>query len=479
MADKPAVVLFSHVSNDNSITGAEKLLLFFARELSSYFDCLLVAPQEGKLTRQARHSGIPVELLPIPLVYGMYTPYAGLEEDIRSFQEDREYKELKAWLEQRRPAFIITSTCVHVLPAAAAKSLGIPVVWKISEIITENENTPLSIQVINRFSDQIICISQTAALSFTEEMRASKIALLPPTWDEREVMTGAWSKLRIERRRELRVGPASPLIGYISSFIIWEKGLEHFIHMAILVAQKRPDARFLVIGQPRDKEYFNICKRKVRLEGLSSRFRFESYAESIAETYCAMDVLVVPSLVREGFGMTAMEGLSFGKPVVAYDSGGLGEIMRAVDCSEGLVPRENSEALAERALALLAQPELAATIGARSRGRVIALYGPAAYRERLRGLAEAWLLRWAVPAAAAAPPEPPAGEAAGESAAPGASPQRSPAGRRAAKRRGRLRRKLAGRTAPPRSAKRAKRPRRASRRRRTSRKRRSAAARRR
>ncbi|AIQ14178.1 glycosyltransferase family 4 protein [Paenibacillus durus] len=470
MGDKAAVVLFSHVSNDNSITGAEKLLLFFARELSSYFDCLLVAPQEGKLTRQARRSGISVELLPIPLVYGMYTPYAGLEEDIKSFQNGREFKDLHAWLAKRRPAFVVTSTCVHVLPAIAAKSLGIPVVWKISEIITENEHTPLSINLIHRFSDQIICISQTAALSFTEEIRASKIALLPPTWDDQEMMTAAWSRLRGERRRELRIKPANRLVGYISSFIIEQKGLEHFIHMAILVAEKHPEARFLVIGEPRDKDYFSRCKHKVKLEGLSSRFRFAGYEKSLSESYCAMDVLVVPSLVREGFGMTAMEGLAFGKPVVAYDSGGLGEIMRAVDCGEGLVPPENIEALAQHVEALLAQPVLAATIGVRSRGRVIAAYGPAAYRERLSGLAEAWRLRWAD----AAPAEPPAGDGTG--AAP---EQAAPRKRRASKRRGRLRRRLARRAASPRSARRAKRASRTSRRRRTSRKRRSAAARRR
>ncbi|QWU15203.1 Glycosyltransferase involved in cell wall bisynthesis [Paenibacillus sophorae] len=474
MADKAAVVLFSHVSNDNSITGAEKLLLFFARELSSYFDCLLVAPQEGKLTRQARRSGISVELLPIPLVYGMYTPYAGLEEDIKSFQEGREFRELHAWLAQRHPAFIVTSTCVHVLPAIAAKSLGIPVVWKISEIITENDHTPLSINVIDRFSDQIICISQTAAFSFTEEIQASKIALLPPTWDDQEMMTAAWSKLRGERRRELRIKPAHRLVGYISSFIIPQKGLEHFIHMAILVAKQHPEARFLVIGEPRDKDYYNRCKHKMKLEGLSSRFRFAGYEKSLSESYCAMDVLVVPSLVREGFGMTAMEGLAFGKPVVAYDSGGLGEIMRAVDGTDGLVPPENIEALAQRVEALLAQPVLAATIGVRSRGRVIAAYGPAAYRERLRGLAEAWRLRWAG-ADAAAQAEPPAGETAGADAPPEQAPQRK---RRASKRRGRLRRRLARRAASPRRARRAKRPSRASRRR-TSRKRRSAAARRR
>ncbi|WP_054942841.1 hypothetical protein [Paenibacillus ihuae] len=166
MADKATIVLFSHVSNTRSITGAEKLLLFFARELSSYFNCILVAPQDGKLTRKARSSGLSVQVIPIPLVYGMYTPYAGLEADIRKLQESREYRELTDWLAALRPALIISSTCVHALPAMAAKSLGIPVVWKISETITDNDYTGISVELIHRNSDEILAISQTQRLVF-------------------------------------------------------------------------------------------------------------------------------------------------------------------------------------------------------------------------------------------------------------------------------------------------------------------------
>ncbi|MEK5449600.1 glycosyltransferase family 4 protein [Paenibacillus sp. FSL R7-0331] len=446
MADKATIVLFSHVSNTRSITGAEKLLLFFARELSCYFNCILVAPQDGKLTQQARRSGLNVQVIPIPLVYGMYTPYAGLEADIRKFQEGREYLELKNWLAALRPAFIISSTCVHVLPALAAKSLGIPVVWKISETITDNEYTGISVELIHRNSDEILAISHTAAACFPQEIRDSKITQLPPSWNDRELLMEAWSTLRGERRRELRVNPGELLIGYISSFINKEKGLEHFVKMAVLVSEQHPEAKYVVIGTPGDKSYYERCVRKVKLEGLTSRFKFYGYEDSLPSAYCAMDLLVVPSLIREGFGMTALEGMAFGKPVVAYDSGGLCEVLQAAGCGGLLAPAADIGALAARVNGLLAEPGLAAAIGSQARERIDAVYGPAAYRARLLGLAERWQLRYCL-----APPEPggasPAtpvpqapggGEPAARTAPPPAKARRAARLRRAKLRRGRL-----------------------------------------
>jgi glycosyltransferase involved in cell wall biosynthesis len=443
MADKATIVLFSHVSNTRSITGAEKLLLFFARELSSYFNCILVAPQDGKLTRKARSSGLSVQVIPIPLVYGMYTPYAGLEADIRKLQESREYRELTDWLAALRPAFIISSTCVHALPAMAAKSLGIPVVWKISETITDNDYTGISVELIHRNSDEILAISHTAAACFPEDIREGKVTQIPPSWNDQEMMVEAWSTLRSERRRELRVAPGEPLIGYISSFINKEKGLEHFVKMAVLVSAQHPDAKFLVIGTPGDKSYYERCVRKVKLEGLTSRFKFYGYEESLPSAYCAMDLLVVPSLIREGFGMTALEGMAFGKPVVAYDSGGLYEVLHAAGCGGLLAPAADIGALAERVNSLLAEPNLAAATGSQARERIDAVYGPAAYRTRLQGLAERWQLRYcsAPPESGGAEPAPPVPPAPGgvEPAAAAAKPPRK--ARRAARlRRAKLRR---------------------------------------
>lgn len=449
MADKATIVLFSHVSNTRSITGAEKLLLFFGRELSPFFNCILVAPHEGKLTGQARNLGLIVHLMPIPLLYGIYTPYAGLPEDARTMQGSKEYAKLTEWLAALRPAFIVTSTCVHAFPAMAAKSLGIPVIWKISEAMVANEFSHISVDIIHRNSDEILAISHTVASCFPQDLQEGKVTLLPPSWDETNMLPDSWSKLRSERRRELKVRPHEKVVGYISSFINKEKGLEHFIDMAISVSSAHPDTKFLVIGTPADNAYYDQCVRKVKLEGLHSRFKFTGYEQSLPAAYCAMDVLVVPSLIREGFGMTALEGLTFGKPVVAYASGGLREILETTGCGDYLVPAGEAAALAAAVSRLLAEPGHAAAVGSRARQLAEAAYGPAAYRMRLHGLAEKWHLRYcSAPSAASLPlaadaepalPPPPAAPGGGRRAAAsqrrGKSKSKRRSGRRLAVRR--------------------------------------------
>lgn len=57
METRPKLMLFSHVCNTRSITGAEKLLLHFMREMGTIFDCVLVVPREGKLAGLAQRSG--------------------------------------------------------------------------------------------------------------------------------------------------------------------------------------------------------------------------------------------------------------------------------------------------------------------------------------------------------------------------------------------------------------------------------------
>ncbi|MGP3783838.1 hypothetical protein [Paenibacillus sp. 1A_MP2] len=85
MATKPKLMLFSHVCNTRSITGAEKLLLHFMREMGSVFDCVLVVPQEGKLAGLARRFDIQVKVCFLPMLHGVYTPYRGLQRMQNSF----------------------------------------------------------------------------------------------------------------------------------------------------------------------------------------------------------------------------------------------------------------------------------------------------------------------------------------------------------------------------------------------------------
>ncbi|WP_298235873.1 glycosyltransferase family 4 protein [uncultured Azohydromonas sp.] len=60
-----------------------------------------------------------------------------------------------------------------------------------------------------------------------------------------------------------------------------------------------------------------------------------------------IDVLVVPSVWREPFGLTVVEAYAAGVPVIGADSGGIAEIVGAVDPS-ALVPAGDASALARR-----------------------------------------------------------------------------------------------------------------------------------
>ncbi|WCR29776.1 glycosyltransferase family 4 protein [Paenibacillus thiaminolyticus] len=119
------------------------------------------------------------------------------------------------------------------------------------------------------------------------------------------------------------------LIGYIAAAFYPEKGLDHFIRMALRVAVQRPFARFVILGEPTDHGYYDACLGMIANSPYADRFRFIRFEASVQHVYPAMDIVVVPSLLPEGFGLTALEGMIFGKAVIAYASGGLAEILAA------------------------------------------------------------------------------------------------------------------------------------------------------
>ena len=83
--------------------------------------------------------------------------------------------------------------------------------------------------------------------------------------------------------------------------------------------------------------------------GISENVHFlgEVDEDLLLTCYQAADLSVVPSLELEGFGLSALESLSCGTPVVASDVGGLREVVGSL-ADRLLVPPGNANALAER-----------------------------------------------------------------------------------------------------------------------------------
>jgi glycosyltransferase involved in cell wall biosynthesis len=86
-----------------------------------------------------------------------------------------------------------------------------------------------------------------------------------------------------------------------------------------------------ITGDMEDKAagaYPSELQERVRSGLLEARVRFLGFRTDIYSLMREADIVCVPSLCREGFGLVAAEGMSLGKPVVVSNRGGLPEVVQ-------------------------------------------------------------------------------------------------------------------------------------------------------
>lgn len=385
MSKLKKLLLFSHICNKRNITGAEKLLLFLATRLSPYFQCVIVVPKEGLLTRLAGRCGIRTIVQNIPLLYGMCLPHEGLAQHADDLLRGAAFKETSRLLAAERPDYVLVNTSTHVVPAMAAKSMGVPVIWHITEVIASNDYTGTSIRNIDQYSDWIVCISESAAAPF-RGCSAGKLRILYPSWSWSDFNPHMWPQLREHQRQQWKVNSDDRVIGYISSFLIPEKGADHFIEAALILAGQYQQSKFVIIGAELSNPFYLKLRQRITESPYAERFIFIDYVSDIESAFSAMDVVIVPSMKEEGFGLTAMEAMIMEKPVIAYASGGLEEILRLTGNQPFLAPVGEYSELSARVSRFLDEPDLIESVGRNNRIQIEACFGPEAYEANLQAM---------------------------------------------------------------------------------------------
>lgn len=133
------------------------------------------------------------------------------------------------------------------------------------------------------------------------------------------------------------------------------KGHEDFLRlMAALVAAQQPVHGLIVGGEdPRRRAYAESLQQQVQTLGLQSHVTFTGVRSDMREIYAASDLVLSLSGKPESFGRTVVEALSLGVPVIGYDHGGVGEILRTV-YPAGLVSFGDGERLRKKVEDMLA-----------------------------------------------------------------------------------------------------------------------------
>ena len=163
----------------------------------------------------------------------------------------------------------------------------------------------------------------------------------------------------------LDIGRNRPVVSILAA-LRPEKDHATFIRGARLVLNEIPDADFLIVGDgPQRADLEALCSEL----GLSDNVRFLGTRSDVPEIICATDLMVLTS-VTEAMPMVILEAMACGKPVVATDVGGVGELVE--DGVTGfLVPPKEPAALAERLIELIRDPAKCRTMGLAGRRRVL------------------------------------------------------------------------------------------------------------
>jgi glycosyltransferase involved in cell wall biosynthesis len=131
------------------------------------------------------------------------------------------------------------------------------------------------------------------------------------------------------QRRQGKPLDAGPLMGKrVITFlgrITHQKGPEYFIDAAALVHKKFPDVHFVMAGSG---DLLPKMIRKVASLNLSSHIHFTGFLTSnkVDQIWAMSDMYVMPS-VSEPFGITPLEAMMAGVPVIISNQSGVAEVV--------------------------------------------------------------------------------------------------------------------------------------------------------
>lgn len=169
-------------------------------------------------------------------------------------------------------------------------------------------------------------------------------------------------------RRELGIPLDVPVLGLVGRLLPHVKGHEIYLRAVARVAKRYPDVKALVVGsEPNGQSTHTARLMQLAADlGIRDRCLFVGERRDIPSIMDAIDVLAVPSLVPEAFGMVILEAMARGTPVVASDIGGIPEVV--LDGETGLlVPPNDDEALARAVCFLLSRPDVAIRVARTAR----------------------------------------------------------------------------------------------------------------
>jgi glycosyltransferase involved in cell wall biosynthesis len=406
------LLLCNHQAPAGFIGGAESILLEIARGLSrDTFDILLLANAQGDFNQAASDSGLTLRIIPHDMLWDFLAPGHDIADRFQRFEaaQKKQVEAINKTIRENKIKALIVNCLVNTVPLMAASECGIPAIWMIHEIVHAFDSLPGGLRKALRFpagnrshrhdAQHFIqkTILQYCHMSvFITETSRKKI-FDSREWRDRAVV------LQPPVRRDVYFAPY-PVVGSYpgipdSAFsvvflgiLVPHKGVHDFIHAASEVAKAEANVHFTIAGGSPAPNYVRKLKKMAEKKNLGNRIQFTGFLRNPLPLIDRADVICMPSLYEEPFGMVVSEGMTRGKVVLAYDTGSIREVIEEGKTGY-ILPRGNTKAMAEKITELMNNREAMATVGKNAAAAAGERFDPDLYIARLEDIVERVIAR--------------------------------------------------------------------------------------
>jgi glycosyltransferase involved in cell wall biosynthesis len=260
----------------------------------------------------------------------------------------------------------VVGTASSVIPegALAARLAGARHVWHVRELYPTDVLHPMlgvgpTLGIIQRLSSAVLVPSRRVGNLFGA---SAKVQVVPEGIDRRYFDEPRQDVASVRAEHRIASGPIVMVAGTIEP----AKGQLDAVRVLAGLAARGVVASLLLCGRAPHQAFNRELAETAAALGVAERLHLLGFHKNPIRFYDAADVLLVASQ-RESFGLTIVEAMARGVPVVATRCGGPEELV--LDGITGcLVGTGDVEAMTDRIRAILGDRALAERLGARGRG---------------------------------------------------------------------------------------------------------------
>lgn len=274
-------------------------------------------------------------------------------------------------IRKNRVGIVHSNTLAVISGALAANLTRTAHVWHVHEII-------LHPQILRRITTYLALTLSTFVVSVSYSVQENlnrststgrcKILVIHNCIDQSRSKKAAGTGAII--RQNWSVDTDTVLVAMIGRISAW-KGQDYFLEIVNIINGRSLPAHYAIVGDvfPGNEELLIRLREMIKIYGLSDAVTLSGFRSDVASVFDACDILVLPSVLPEPFGLVILEAMAAGRPVVANAHGGSIELI--IDGVTGyLVEPNQRNDMADAIARLIENPDLRAMMGKNAQERL-------------------------------------------------------------------------------------------------------------